>query len=78
MPSTPGVRVRSRVRCSWLLCCVLFVAAAAHAQPETPELTRPVNDFDRVPVVLLDGKEHGYWNVDEPRLRRDLGRRDRG
>jgi uncharacterized protein len=48
MPSTPGVRVRSRVRCSWLLCCVLFVAAAAHAQPETPELTLPVNDFANV------------------------------
>ena len=29
---------------------------------------------DRVPVVLLDGKEHGYWSVDEPRLRRDLER----
>ena len=29
---------------------------------------------DRIPVVLLDGKEHGYWNVDEPRLRRDLAR----
>jgi glutaredoxin len=29
---------------------------------------------DRVPVVLLDGKEHGYWRVDEDRLLRDLGR----
>jgi glutaredoxin len=29
---------------------------------------------DRIPVVLLDGKEHGYWTVDETRLRRDLGR----
>lgn len=29
---------------------------------------------DRIPVLLLDGKEHGYWNVDEPRLRRDLAR----
>jgi hypothetical protein len=28
---------------------------------------------DRVPVVLLDGAEHGYWRVDEPRLLRDLG-----
>jgi glutaredoxin len=28
---------------------------------------------DRIPVVLLDGREHSYWNVDEPRLRRDLG-----
>jgi len=27
---------------------------------------------DRVPVVLLDGREHAYWAVDEPRLRRDL------
>jgi glutaredoxin len=27
---------------------------------------------DRVPVVLLDGKEHGYWRVEEPRLRRAL------
>ena len=28
---------------------------------------------DRVPVVLLDGKEHGYWRVEEARLLRDLG-----
>ncbi|WP_433722444.1 glutaredoxin family protein [Actinoplanes sp. CA-051413] len=28
---------------------------------------------DRVPVVLLDGKEHGYWRVEEDRLLRDLG-----
>jgi hypothetical protein len=27
---------------------------------------------DRLPVVLLDGHEHSYWDVDEPRLRRDL------
>ena len=27
---------------------------------------------DRVPVVLLDGKEHGYWRVEEERLLRDL------
>jgi hypothetical protein len=29
---------------------------------------------DRVPVVLLDGQEHGYWRVEEDRLLRDLGR----
>ena len=29
--------------------------------------------WDRVPVVLLDGKEHGYWRVEETRLLRDLG-----
>nr|WP_204745292.1 glutaredoxin family protein [Glycomyces paridis] len=27
---------------------------------------------DRLPVVLLDGREHGYWDVDVPRLLRDL------
>jgi glutaredoxin len=29
---------------------------------------------DRVPVILLDGAEHGYWQVEECRLRRALGR----
>ncbi|MFG1989461.1 glutaredoxin family protein [Actinoplanes sp. NPDC048988] len=29
---------------------------------------------DRVPVVLLDGAEHGYWKVEEARLLRDLAR----
>ena len=24
---------------------------------------------DRVPVILIDGTEHGYWAVEEPRLR---------
>ncbi|OBK79140.1 glutaredoxin family protein [Mycobacterium sp. 1164985.4] len=27
---------------------------------------------DRLPVVLLDGREHSYWEIDEPRLRADL------
>jgi hypothetical protein len=30
---------------------------------------------DRLPVVMLDGAEHSYWEVDEPRLRADLGDR---
>jgi glutaredoxin len=29
---------------------------------------------DRVPVLLLDGREHGYWRIEEDRLRRDLSR----
>ncbi len=29
---------------------------------------------DRVPVLLLDGREHGYWRIEEERLRRDLAR----
>ncbi|MGW0161967.1 glutaredoxin family protein [Mycobacterium sp. NPDC003323] len=27
---------------------------------------------DRLPVVLLDGAEHSYWEVDEAQLRKDL------
>ena len=30
---------------------------------------------DRLPVVLLDGVEHSYWEVDVPRLRADLENR---
>jgi hypothetical protein len=29
---------------------------------------------DRLPVVRLDGAEHSYWEVDEPRLRADLAK----
>ncbi|BDX34477.1 glutaredoxin [Mycobacterium antarcticum] len=29
---------------------------------------------DLLPVVLLDGVQHGYWEVDEARLREDLTR----
>ncbi|MEP6598727.1 MAG: glutaredoxin family protein [Actinomycetota bacterium] len=27
---------------------------------------------DRVPVILIDGREHGYWRVEEPRFRRAI------
>ena len=33
---------------------------------------------DRLPVVLLDGREHSYWELDEPRLRADIARRNDG
>jgi glutaredoxin len=29
---------------------------------------------DRVPVVLIDGKEHGYWRVEVPRFRKAVNR----
>jgi glutaredoxin len=29
---------------------------------------------DRVPVILVDGVEHGYYHVEPDRLRRALGR----
>lgn len=33
---------------------------------------------DRLPVVLLDGREHSYWDVDEDRLRFDIQNRRNG
>ena len=39
------------------------------AEPE-----RRAEYSDRVPVVLIDGREHGYWRVEEPRFRRALAR----
>jgi len=41
-----------------------------HAAAQHPELRAEYGD--RLPVVLLDGREHSYLDVDEPRLRRDL------
>jgi glutaredoxin len=29
---------------------------------------------DRVPVILIDGKEHGYWGLEEARFRKALAR----
>jgi glutaredoxin len=29
---------------------------------------------DRVPVILIDGKEHGYWRVEEARFRKAIKR----
>ena len=37
-----------------------------------PELRARYGDY--VPVILIDGKEHGYWRVEEPRLRAALAR----
>ena len=29
---------------------------------------------DRVPVILVDGREHGYWRLEEPRFRKAISR----
>ena len=44
----------------------------AEAQAGNPKLRAEFGD--RLPVVLLDGREHSYWELDEPRLRKDLAR----
>jgi len=37
-----------------------------------PELRAEYSD--RVPVILIDGKEHGYWRVEEQRFRKAIAR----
>jgi glutaredoxin len=64
--------------------CEVAKEALARIAAETGEAFREVDVdadpdlqaeyWDRVPVILLDGKEHGYWRVEEERLRRDLAR----
>ena len=53
---------------------------AAAAQANVPFSLRDVDADpadvaaygEKVPVVLLDGREHAYWQVDEKALRRAL------
>ena len=82
MTSDPAPRLRLLTRAGCHLCEVAAetlerIAGDAGLRPETvdvdadPELQAEFGD--RVPVVLLDGREHSYFTVDVPRLRRDLG-----
>ena len=51
------------------------IAAGQWTRVEVSDSIELERDYgDRVPVVILDGKEHGYWRVEEDRLLRDLGR----
>lgn len=79
MPDAPRLTLITRADCH--LCDVAKeelarVAAAAGEQWQEvdvdadPELQAEY--WDRVPVVLLDGREHGYWRVESERLLRDL------
>lgn len=78
----PGERLRLLTRTGCHLCEVAGetldrIAADAGLAVERvdvdadPELQAEFGD--RVPVVLLDAREHSYFTVDVPRLRRDLG-----
>lgn len=75
--ATPRITLVTRPGCH--LCEVAKEALGRIGEPWTEldvESSRELEaDYgDRVPVVLLDGREHGYWRVDEQRLRRDLAR----
>ena len=51
---------------------VTFVTTDVDAAAAAGDAALRAEYGDRLPVVLLDGVEHSYWEVDEPRLRADL------
>jgi glutaredoxin len=79
--SEPAPRLQLLTRVGCHLCEVAAetlarIGAEAGVEPvpvdvdDDPELQAEYGD--RVPVVLLDGREHSYFTVDVERLRRDL------
>ena len=52
------------------VCGELNVGWAVHDVDTDPELCAEYGD--RVPVILIDGAEHGYWLVEEDRFRAAL------
>lgn len=84
-PATPaaGHRIRLLVRADCHLCADARAAIARICgELGTPWDERDVDADpelraeygDRVPVILVDGVEHGYWTVEEHRLRAALTR----
>lgn len=49
------------------ICAELAVEWQVRDVDADPELRAEYGDY--VPVILVDGKEHGYWRVEEERLR---------
>lgn len=54
------------------ICADLGVEWRAVDVDTDPELRAEYGD--RVPVIVVDGAEHGYWRVEEARLRAALTR----
>lgn len=54
------------------ICVELGVPWGTSDVDADPELRAEYGD--RVPVILIDGREHGFWKVEEQRLRAALAR----
>lgn len=53
------------------ICGELAVPVVESDVDSDPELRAEYGD--RVPVILVNGVEHGFWRVEEDRLRQALG-----
>lgn len=76
---TPRVVVMSRAGCHLCeqaeqdverICGELGVSWSAADVDSDPEWRAEYGD--QVPVILIDGVEHGYWRVEEERFRKAL------
>ncbi|MGH3587517.1 MAG: glutaredoxin family protein [Pseudonocardia sp.] len=76
---SPRVTLYTRVDCGLCataqedvarICADLGVGWAAVDVDGDPELRAEYGD--RVPVIEVDGREHGFWRVEEARLRAAL------
>jgi glutaredoxin len=85
MRGEPGVQVMTRRDCSLCdkaidavrrICAELDVDWDTSDVDADPELRAEYGD--RVPVILIDGREHGYYAVEEDRFRAALQRRHGG
>ena len=54
------------------ICAELGESWSSRDVDTDPELRAEYGD--RVPVILIDGREHGFWRVEEPRFRAALTR----
>ena len=80
MPEPVAVQLLTRAGCHLCVIAEETLARIAGEAGATVELVDVDADpelqaeyGDRVPVVLLDGREHSHFTVDVVRLRRDLG-----
>ena len=78
--SEPRLQLMTRAGCHLCEIAAETLARLAGEAGLVPQLVDVDGDDDlraeygdRVPVVLLDGREHSYFTVDVDRLRRDLG-----
>lgn len=77
MADQPRLTVYTRAGCH--LCEVAVAELMEVGEPFvevdiTTDEALEVEYGDRIPVIMLDGREHGYWRVEKERLLRDLGR----
>ncbi|WP_025272743.1 glutaredoxin family protein [Haloglycomyces albus] len=85
MPESPAETPRERITLLTTEHCHLCEQARQDLDSVTARTGAPWREIDvaqdrelaieygdRLPVVLLDGKEHAYWSVDADRLIADL------